>query len=228
MIEAPSRPAEASGQTTPPHHLVVLANPEPASFDHGLADAYATTVETCGQRATLRDLNAIGFDPVLKAGERPGDRAVDIAADVRAEIDLLAVSAILVLVYPIWFGGPPAILKGYVDRVLGADYSFRQFREGAGQGHLRGKRLLSITTSGTSIPWLHERGQMLSLREGFDVYLERGFGMRDSQHLSIDNVVPRLSPRYAAEQVERVHEAARQACATLLDESRAGRMAARD
>ena len=155
---------------------------------------------------------------MLKASERPGAHPVSIAADVQQEIDAIASSAILVLIYPIWFGGPPAILKGYIDRVLGADYSFRQFREASGQAHLRGKRLLSITTSGTSIPWLHERGQILSLREGFDVYIERGFGMRDSDHITIDNVVPHLSPAYAAQQFERMREVARQTCARLRED----------
>lgn len=221
MMTAPADATPAHDPHRPLTHLIVLANPDPASFDHALAAAYAAAVDSCGQRAELRDLNAIGFDPVLKASERPGAHPVAIAADVRQEIEAIAASAILVLVYPIWFGGPPAILKGYVDRVLGADYSFRQFRETSGQAHLRGKRLLSITTSGTSIPWLHERGQILSLREGFDVYIERGFGMRDSDHVTIDNVVPHLSPAYASEQLERVSEVARQTCARLREDLQA-------
>lgn len=204
-----------------PGHLIVLANPDPDSFDRALADAYTAAVADCGQRAELRDLNALGFDPVLKAQERPGGGTMTPAPDVQREIDKLAACAVLVLVYPIWFGGPPAIMKGYVDRVLGAGYGFREFRDAAGQSFLRGKRLVSITTSGMSIPWLSERGQAMALREGFDLYLERGLGMRDSQHVAIDNVVPHLSPVYAAEQIARVHEAARHACATALDDRRA-------
>jgi NAD(P)H dehydrogenase (quinone) len=193
-------------------HLVVLANPEPAGFDHALAAAYVEAVEQGGQEAVLRDLNAIGFDPVLKTGERPGARPAPIADDVAREIAELEACRVLTLIYPIWFGGPPAILKGYVDRVLGADYDFRRFHDGAGQLHLKGKRLLSISTSGTPLPWLDERGQTVALRMGFDVYLERGFGLRDLGHLRIDNVMPNMSCAYAEQQMERVRDAARRAC----------------
>lgn len=201
-------------------HLLILANPVIKSFDHALADAYADVVRSYRQDVEIRDLNALGFDPVLKAHERPGAATPVLAPDVEAEVAEIAASDAIVLVYPIWFGGPPAILKGYVDRVFGAGYTFRQFREGAGQPHLKGKLLVSITTSGTSLPWLGERGQVISLREGFDVYLERGFGMHDSEHVSIDNVVPNLSARYAAEQIRRVQDTAKQTCAKLFDRGR--------
>ena len=193
-------------------HLVVLANPAPSSFDHVLATTYVEAVEAAGQQVLLRDLNALGFDPVLKADERPGLKAVDLAADVRTELALIESSAIIVLVYPIWFGGPPAILKGYVDRVLGADYDFRRFHDSDGQAPLKGKRLLSISTSGTPLPWLDERGQTLALRQGFDVYLERGFGLRDLGHVRIDNIMPNMSRAYAEQQIERVRDTARRAC----------------
>ncbi|MGN6374584.1 MAG: NAD(P)H-dependent oxidoreductase [Sphingomonas sp.] len=193
-------------------HLIVLANPAPQSFDHALADAYAREVEAQGQEVRLRDLNALGFDPVLKAAERPGGQAADCAKDVSDELAELEASGVLVLVYPIWFGGPPAILKGYVDRVLGADYDFRHFHDRAGQPRVRGKWLLSISTSGTPLPWLDENGQTLALRQGFDVYLERGFGLRDLDHVRIDNVMPNMSHAYAASQIERVRDAARRAC----------------
>lgn len=201
-------------------HLLVLANPVAESFDHALAAAYAEVARSYRQEVVVRDLNALGFDPVLKAAERPGPSSLKLAPDVEAEIAEIAASDAIVLVYPIWFGGPPAILKGYVDRVFGAAYTFRQFRDGVGQPHLKGKLLVSITTSGTSIPWLGERGQVISLRQGFDVYLERGFGMHDSEHISIDNVVPNLSERYAAEQLERVRDVAKQTCAKLFERAR--------
>jgi len=207
-------------------HLLVLANPVGDSFDHALAGAYEEVARSYRQEVVIRDLNALRFDPVLKAEERPGSAASAVAADVEAEIAEIAASDAIVLVYPIWFGGPPAILKGYVDRVFGAGYTFRQFREGVGQPHLKGKLLVSITTSGTSIPWLGEQGQVISLRQGFDIYLERGFGMDGSEHVSIDNVVPNLSPRYAAEQLERVRALAQQICAKLFDRRRSHRSSA--
>ncbi|WP_169803615.1 NAD(P)H-dependent oxidoreductase, partial [Sphingomonas adhaesiva] len=150
-------------QSSSPRHYVVLANPSPKSFCHTIARTYVAEVEQQGQSATIVDLCTLGFDPVLKDGERAdhGDRHHPW---VTAELERIAACRALVLVYPIWFGGPPAILKGYVDRVLGAHCGFRAFREGGAQPALSGRYLLSMTTSGTPIGWLEERGQPQALR----------------------------------------------------------------
>jgi NAD(P)H dehydrogenase (quinone) len=88
---------------------------------------------------------------------------------------------------------------------------------------LVGKPLLSFTTSGASKPWLNEQGQVLSLREIFDVYLWRGFGMKQSEHVMIDCVVPNMSQAYASEQLERVRATAVRTCSTLADGRRQAR-----
>jgi len=197
-------------------HLIILANPAPASFDHALAAAYEETVRAAGQDIAVRDLYAMGFDPLLKASERATAGPVKLAADVETELAALDTADILVLIYPIWFGAAPAILKGYVDRVFGANYSYRDMYDRPGQVHLKGKRMLSITTSGTPLGWLEERGQVKALRTAFDVYLQRGFGLRDLGHVTIDAVIPNMSSNYAKQQIDRVREVARQACQALV------------
>ena len=165
-----------------PNHYILLANPSPASFCHAIARTYAEEVTRQGQTSQLRDLNIMHFDPVLRGQARP-DHLTELSPWVGGELDNLTRGAVVVLVYPIWFGGAPAILKGYVDRVFGAGCTVSDFQDGAGQPALRGKWLLSVTTSATPTAWLDERGQRHALREGWDVYLERGFGMRDAGHL---------------------------------------------
>lgn len=215
-----SRTPSSLDLAAPINHLLVLANPAPDSFCHAIAERYAAEAGACHQSVVVRDLYAIGFDPLLKAGERAGE-TYDYSPDVAAEHALIAAADILVLVYPIWFGLPPAILKGYVDRVLGAGYSFRDMKAQRGQAGLHGKPLLSLSTSGTSLPWLHEQGQVLSLREIFDLYLYRGFGMSRSEHIMIDSVVPDMKDRYAAEQLERVGQVAQRTCAMLSSDRHA-------
>ncbi|MEO6217507.1 MAG: NAD(P)H-dependent oxidoreductase [Sphingomonas sp.] len=211
MTDQPARPAA----NTRPTHLVVCANPSPTSFDHAIVAAYVEAATECHQEVVVRDLYALGFDPVLKVAERPLHSDWSPAPDVAVELDHLARCDILVLVYPIWFALPPAILIGYVDRVLGAGYSFRDLHDQVGQAALRGKPLLSFSTSGTSQSWLNERGQAVSLREIFDVYLWRGFAMKQSEHITIDSIVPNMSSAYAAEQLERVRATAVRACSMI-------------
>jgi NAD(P)H dehydrogenase (quinone) len=202
----------------PIQHALICANPASNSFDHAIVDTYISEARKHGQQVIVRDLYAMKFDPVLRLEERPLHDSWTPSPDVATELELLSSSDILVLVYPIWFGMPPAMLKGYVDRVLGAGYSFRDMVGQVGQHCLKGKPLLSFSTSGTSHQWLNGQGQETSLREVLDVYLWRGFAMKQSEHVMIDNVVPNLSPAYAAEQLERVRATAQRTCSNLADQ----------
>ena len=210
------------GATAPLHHHILLANPSPNSFCHAIARTYAEEISAQGQTSRICDLNVMGFDPVLKDEFRP-DRLKQISPWVEDQLANLAQSAAIVLVYPIWFGGAPAILKGYIDCVLGAGVEVAHFQDGTGQPALRGKWLATFTTSATPLAWLEERGQRRAMREGWDVYLERGFGMRDGGHVSIDQVVRNMSQHYAAEQLDRVREAARAMCERLKPLAESGR-----
>jgi NAD(P)H dehydrogenase (quinone) len=214
MSTAPS----LSIKQPPIRHLLVYVNPSPDSFDRAIVDTYIKETEARGHEVVVRDLYAMNFDPVLRVQERPLHDAWTASPDVAAELALMMTSEILVLVYPIWFGMPPAMLKGYVDRVLGAGYSFRDMVGQVGQHALKGKPLLSFSTSGTTHDWLGAQGQEVSLREVLDVYLWRGFAMKQSEHIMVDSVVPNLSASYAAEQLERVRQTAERTCSTLADQ----------
>lgn len=214
-MEDTAKATTSAGKIPKLQHLLVHANPSTESFGHAIVNAYVDTVRRCGQEVVVRDLYAMKFDPVLQAQERPGSDHWTAAPDVAPELDLVNAADILVLVYPIWFGLPPAILKGYIDRVLGANYSFHEFTSQAGRPGLAGKPLLSFSTSGAPLSWLNEHGQAFSLREILDVYLWRGFCMKQSEHVMIESVVPNMSAAYAAEQLQRVSDVAARTCSTL-------------
>jgi NAD(P)H dehydrogenase (quinone) len=208
-------------------HHIVLANPTAGSFDHAVAVAYAEEIRSGGGLARIRDLNAMAFDPVLKDEDRP-DRGGKVPPWISAELDLISESDVIVFIYPIWFGGPPAILKGYVDRVLGSGMDFRRFRDGAGAPGLRGRFLLTISSSGLPQEWLEGQGQARALREGWDVYLERGFGLRDGGHLSLDGIIRHMSPEHAGAALERVRGLARGMCDKLARSADGGTAPAAD
>jgi NAD(P)H dehydrogenase (quinone) len=196
-------------------HLLILANPSEGSFDHAIAETYVETVRASGQEIVVRDLYAMGFDPLLKAHERPGQGPWSPADDVATEIDALSAADVIVFVYPIWFGLPPAILKGYVDRVLGAGYTVDDMRQSTGQATVEGKPLISFTTSGAPLPWLRDQGQMMGLKEVFDVYLWRGLAMSRIEHIRIDNITPGMEHDYALQQLGRVRKEAEECCEML-------------
>jgi NAD(P)H dehydrogenase (quinone) len=196
-------------------HALILCHPSKHSFNGAVVETYRKTAERCGHATIVRDLYRLGFDPVLKEDERPLVGSNAPAPDVAAELRAIRSADALVLVYPIWFGTPPAMLKGYVERVLGSGISHRDIRAERPASFLTGKHLLSITTSGNTLQWLHEKGAWLSLRNVFDAYLESAFGMASSEHLHLASIVKDLDARYVAEELYRVEEFARAACARI-------------
>ena len=198
-----------------PSHAVILCHPDQNSFNASVASAYCEAIGLLGREAVLRDLYRMNFDPVLKSTERPDALDFKPSSDVAAEIEAIRNSEVFVLVYPIWFGTPPAMLKGYVERVLGAGFSHRAVRMRTPHSFLAGKHLLSITTSGTSLQWLNEQGAWVSLRNVFDKYLASAFSMASCEHLHLPNVVDGMAKWHVREELFRVTEFARQTCARL-------------
>jgi NAD(P)H dehydrogenase (quinone) len=143
-------------------HVVILAHPDPTSFNAAVAHAYCETVRECGQEAILRDLYAMNFDPVLRNDERPDRHGCEIAADVLAELEVIKGCDVVAFIYPIWFGLPPAMMKGYVDRVIGAGATPHQVQDRAAQGPLTAGHMISITTSGARDAWLDDEISTLS------------------------------------------------------------------
>ena len=188
-------------------HAIIACHPAEDSFTLAIANRYAEAVRSHGHEAIVRDLYRLGFDPVLKLEEREGEPA----GDVIAEWDALGEIDVFVLVYPIWFGAPPAMLVGYIDRVLGAGRARGEAREGSHSSILQGKYLVSLTLSGSMRAWLDEKGVMESLRNLFDRYLGEVFGLPETHHYHFDGVQPGLPERdyrfhlakadYAAEEI---------------------------
>lgn len=100
---------------------------------------------------TLRDLYAEGFDPILPAAEIP--RGAVLPPDVQRHCDQLAGADGLVIVHPNWWGQPPAVLKGWVDRVIrpGVAYEFLEGDGGEGVpvGLLKVRAAVVFNTSNT-------------------------------------------------------------------------------
>ena len=194
----------------PIRHLVILCHPKPGSFNHQVAETYLRTAQACGQEVEVRDLYALEFDPVLgQVGEMPEADLLDDIAELR-RCDVLA------FVYPMWFGQPPAMVKGYIDRVLGAGFLPQPGKLRSDSLALEGKRMLTISTSGSSEVWLAEQGQLTALHETVDRYLGAIFRMARTERLHLPSIVPGMTSLHAREQLQRVQDVVRSTCADVL------------
>jgi NAD(P)H dehydrogenase (quinone) len=147
------------------HVLIVHAHMEPTSFTTALRDAAVEAITAAGHTVEVSDLYASRFDPV--AGRHDFTTVVDasrfhyqteqaeaarqhaFAAQLADEQDRVRRADLIVFAFPLWWGGPPAILKGWIDRVLACGFAYV---EGArfDTGLFKGKRgILCVTTGGT-------------------------------------------------------------------------------
>jgi len=172
-------------------HAIIACHPVAKSFTLTVANRYADEVRKHGHEAIVRDLYRMRFNPVLKQRERQGKPAADIGREWAA----LGKPDVFVLVYPIWFGAPPAMLKGYIDRVFGAGRTRGQGGEGGSRELLEGKRLVSLTSSGASHAWLAEKGVLGSLRTVFSRYFAGVFGFTETHSYHFDGVIDKLPER---------------------------------
>ena len=200
-----------------PKHAVILCHPNPESFNAAVAKTYCDAVRARFHEVVVRDLYSLKFDPVLKANEQPSALEFVPLPDVATELETLSTATVIVFVYPIWFGTPPAMLKGYVERVLGAGFGHRLMRE-RGEGSVAaGKHLVSITTSGNSSQWLESQGAVVSLHNVFDNYLANAFSMASHEHLHLSNIVEDMTELTVRRELYQVTEFADATCAKLLN-----------
>jgi len=193
-------------------HAIIACHPDEDSFTLSMARRYAEAVEAHGHETVLRDLYRMKFDPVLRAAERTGTPAHDIEKEwaVLGKID------VYVLVYPIWFGTPPAMLKGYIDRVFGAGRNRGRGEEGGAGELLAGKRLVSLTASGGRRAWLAEKGVLGSLRTVYDRYFAEVFGFEDTHRYHFDGIVDDLPETEIAIHLHDVEKAAREVMSRMV------------
>jgi putative NADPH-quinone reductase len=131
--------------------LLILAHPTPGSFNHALAGTVRETLLAQGHEVVFHDLCAESFDPCLPGREIPSDGPVP--EEIETHCQELREADGIVLVHPNWWGMPPAILAGWVDRVVRPDVAYR-FDEGDGGegvpvGLLKAKHALILNTSNT-------------------------------------------------------------------------------
>lgn len=102
--------------------LMILGTPKSTGLCHALADAYVQGARSEGHVVRLLQLGELEFDPVLHDGY---DQGQTLEPDLLEAQRLIHWAEHLVFVYPVWWGGLPALLKGFFDRVFLPGFAFR-------------------------------------------------------------------------------------------------------
>ncbi|SPD75682.1 NAD(P)H oxidoreductase YRKL [uncultured Desulfobacterium sp.] len=131
--------------------LIILAHPDEGSFNHAIANAVRDDLVNDGHEVIFHDLYKEDFFPLLTAEEIAESGKIDRI--VEAHCNELSSADVIVIIHPNWWGQPPAILKGWVDRVIRPGIAYR-FEEGDGGegipiGLLKASAAIVINTSNT-------------------------------------------------------------------------------
>lgn len=146
--------------------LIVYAHPEPGSFNGAMKDLAVATLTAQGHSVEVSDLYAMGWNAVAGPADIDGppsqtDRfslareqtvameSGTIAADIAAEQAKLARADFVILQFPVWWFGMPAILKGWADRVFARGFAYMPGKK-YDTGMFRGKLAMLAATTGTS------------------------------------------------------------------------------
>lgn len=162
--------------------LVVLAHPDPDSFNAALCLELCAGLVEAGHEPDVLDLCGEGFEPRMGAAElrRIGTGAPE--ADVAALQKRVEAAQGLAFVFPLWWAAPPAVLKGFVDRVLLQGFAFRFDDDGMVVGLLKHERALVLTTTGSTQAQSDAIGFTRALQKTWDDWTLRMCGVREVAH----------------------------------------------
>ena len=185
-------------------HALIISHPSTNSFTASMARAYAAACGALSHDTVIRDLYAMQFNPCLAAVELPFAADFQPEPDVVMERELLKSCDVFALFYPLWLNAPPAMIKGYLERVFGFGFAY-----GDG-GHsynplLTGRKLVSFSSSGAPLSWEIQTGALAAVRTLFDDYFAGLCGMNALEHVHFGGVTPGASESFVRARIEDVH-----------------------
>jgi len=178
--------------------LVILAHPKRDSFNAALQKAVCEGLRAAGHLTDVIDLYAEGFDPVMRGAELDALGTGRPPADTAAYQRRILQSQGLVLVFPVWWFGIPAILKGFIDRVFEEGFAFRFESDGSVRGLLTLKKALVLSTTGAGASPYRRFGFARPLKDAFDEWTLKLCGLRTVRHIFFYGA-PTIQPAARAE-----------------------------
>ena len=168
---------------------IIVAHPGETSFTKAMAQAYKEAVLERGNMVVIRDLYEMRFDPCLRECEIPWSAEFKPSPDVLDERAVLSGTEVFAMFYPLWLNAPPAILKGYMERVFGMGFAYARGR-GGNEPLLTGRRLFCVSSSGAPMDWVAKTGAWNAMRTLFDAHFAAVCGLEVAGHVHFGGIVP--------------------------------------
>ncbi|OKP91286.1 hypothetical protein A3842_02925 [Paenibacillus sp. P3E] len=167
---------------------ILYGHPYDKSFNKAILQQVTAHLEQRGAAVKVKDLIQLSFDPVLELKDLEAKFTKVLPEDVAKEQEDLLWADALIIISPVWWGGFPAVIKGYIDRV----FTTALVRSAEGVYGLEGKRAYSIFTTGSSEDYIRTSRQKDMLYAANDNLF--GFAKFADAELKLLYSVPRVTP----------------------------------
>jgi NAD(P)H dehydrogenase (quinone) len=146
--------------------LVVYAHPSPESFNHAVLESVKEGLSEAGHTYDVIDLYEMNFDPCLRVEDFVKINSGTNSDDVLSHQERVSKADVLVFIHPYWWGGTPAILKGWIDRIFSMNYAYKTDEETGGiMGLLKAKKSLVLSTCGSPKESSVQSGSFAAFKE---------------------------------------------------------------
>lgn len=162
-------------------YLIVYAHPNPKSFCHAILEKTKSTLEAAGHEAVVRDLYELDFKPVLSGSDFKAFQSKQTPADIEIEQEHIRRSDVMIFIYPVWWTGMPAILKGYIDRVFSNGFAFSYGADGP-VGLLKDKKAIILNTQGAPNEYYESNGMADAMKKTSDTGIFEFCGIKVLAH----------------------------------------------
>ena len=145
--------------------FVLLGHPDSSSFNGQIVDAYCTAARKKGHEVRVQKLGEMQFDPILWKGYKI---VQDLEPDLKKAQENIVWCNKWVIVYPIWWGAVPALLKGFFDRTLYSGFAYKYHeKDPLWDKLLKGRSGKIITTCDAPkywIRWMYGNSDLKSVK----------------------------------------------------------------
>jgi NAD(P)H dehydrogenase (quinone) len=148
-----------------------IAHLNEGSFNEAILKTAVSALESKGHEVVIRDLYKLGFNPILSSEDLAALHGGNVPSDIAAEQEFIKKADLITFIYPVWWTGLPAIIKGYVDRAF-SYYGFAyQYNESGGIDKLLSdKKGVIINTHGSPKEYYDGLGMTNSLKQTSGIY----------------------------------------------------------
>ncbi len=170
-------------------HLIVYCHPNSNSLSAAYKDEVVRITERTCHDVIVRDLYNIRFCPTLSIQDLMAFQNGDIPDDLKVERDYISWADLITFIYPVWWTGLPAMVKGYIDRVFAYGFAYAQNEKGQIKKLLTGKKVVILNNMSQPFDYYKKIGMIDSMKQTCDNGIFSFCGMEVVEHRFFGNVL---------------------------------------